>query len=90
MDQKDLEKSNRSKYGAKENDQISENFRISTERGNVWCSENIKRYLNRFTRPGSSKANNLTDLYKAKDYLNRMIENAELSEYTERNEKIEK
>lgn len=89
MEKSELEKSNRSKYGSKEFDQISENFRISTDRGNIWCSENIKRYLNRFTRPGSSKANNLTDLYKAQDYLYRMIENAELSKDYSKNEKIE-
>lgn len=70
-----LEESNRSKYGPKEFDQISNNYRISKERGDTWCSENVKRYLDRFTRPGSSKANNLTDLLKARDYLDRMIEN---------------
>ena len=74
MDKNQLEASNRSKYGEKEFDQISENYRINKERGDIWCSENVKRYLNRFTRPGSSKANNLVDLYKAKDYLERMIE----------------
>lgn len=71
---KNLEASNRSKYGPKEFDQISGNYRISKERGDIWCSENVKRYLDRFTRPGSSKANNLTDLLKARDYLDRMIE----------------
>ena len=71
---KSLEESNRSKYGQKEFDQISSNYRISKDRGDLWCSENVKRYLDRFTRPGSSKANNLTDLLKAKDYLERMIE----------------
>lgn len=70
----DLEKSNRSKYGQKEFDQISSNYRISKERGDIWCVENVKRYLDRFSRKGSSKANNLTDLLKAKDYLERMIE----------------
>lgn len=70
----DLEKSNRAKYGDQQHDQISENYRISKERGDTWAAENVKRYLNRFTRPGSTKANNLTDLYKAKDYLQRMID----------------
>jgi hypothetical protein len=69
-----LEESNRAKYGEKEFDQIAENYRISKESGDTWCAENVKRYLNRFKRPGSTKSNNLTDLYKAKDYLNRMIE----------------
>lgn len=72
--QKKLEESNRAKYGEKEFDQIAENYRISKESGDTWCAENVKRYLNRFKRPGSTKANNLTDLYKAKDYLERMIE----------------
>lgn len=74
MDKEELEKSNRSKYGEKEFDQISLNYRKSTWYGDIWASENVKRYLDRFTRPGSSKANNLTDLLKAKDYLERMIE----------------
>ena len=72
-----LEESNRSKYGEKEFDQISLNYRESKLVGDVWCAENVKRYLNRFKRAGSSKANNLTDLYKAKDYLERMIEENE-------------
>jgi hypothetical protein len=50
------------------------NYRVSKERGDIWCTENVKRYLDRFTRPGSSKGNNLTDLLKAQDYLQRMIE----------------
>ena len=75
--EKQLEESNRSKYGEKEFDQISLNYRESKMVGDVWCAENVKRYLNRFKRAGSSKANNLTDLYKAKDYLNRMIEENE-------------
>ena len=86
MDANKLEQSNRSKYGPKEFDQISTNYRISKERGDIWCSENVKRYLDRFTRPGSSKTNNLTDLLKAKDYLERMIEmnqNAETKENIE-------
>jgi hypothetical protein len=74
MDLTELEKSNRAKYGDKEFDQISLNYRKGIEYGDVWTSENVKRYLDRFTRPGSSKARNLTDLLKAKDYLERMIE----------------
>ena len=89
MDLNELEKSNRSKYGPKEFDQISLNYKISKERGDIWCSENIKRYLDRFTRPGSSKSNNLTDLMKAKDYLQRMIDaNQEIGKL-ETKEKIE-
>lgn len=75
-----LENSNRSKYGDKENDQISQNYLISKERGDIWCSENVKRYLSRYTRPGSSKNGNHTDLLKARDYLQRMIEVSEINE----------
>lgn len=83
MTKEDLEKSNRSKYGPKEFDQISMNYRISKERGDSWCSENVKRYLDRFTRPGSSKANNMMDLEKSIDYLQRMISaNKELENNT--------
>jgi hypothetical protein len=74
MDVNELEKSNRAKYGDKEFDQISLNYRKGTDYGDIWASENVKRYLDRFTRPGSTKAKNLTDLLKARDYLNRMIE----------------
>lgn len=74
MNKEDLEASNRSKYGEKEFDQISLNYKKGTGFGDIWCSENVKRYLDRFTRPGSTKANNKTDLLKARDYLDRMIE----------------
>ena len=74
MKKEELEQSNRSKYGEKEFDQISLNYRKSNQYGDIWASENVKRYLDRFTRPGSSKANNFTDLLKARDYLDRMIE----------------
>ncbi len=77
MNKEGLEKSNRSKYGEKEFDQISQNYRISKKTGDIWCAENVKRYLGRFTRDGSQKANNLIDLLKARDYLDRMIENNE-------------
>lgn len=80
-----LEQSNRAKYGEKEFDQISENYRISKERGDTWAAENVKRYLNRFTRPGSTKANNITDLYKAKDYIQRMISANEQIEFSSKN-----
>lgn len=72
--EKQLEESNRAKYGNKDLDQISLCYSESKEKGDVWCSENIKRYLGRFTRKGSTKANNLTDLIKCKDYLQRMID----------------
>lgn len=88
MDAEQLEASNRAKYGEKQFDQISENYRISKGIGDRWCSENVKRYLNRFTRPGSSKAENPIDLVKARDYLNRMIEQNPLDE--QKREVIEK
>ena len=56
---------------------------ISKAKGDIWCSENVKRYHDRFTQPASSKANNLTDLKKAKDYLERMIEQNKDSETKE-------
>lgn len=77
MKPEELENSNRSKYGPKEDDQIARNYRDNKRDGDVWCVENIKRYLGRFIRVGSSKADNLTDLMKARDYLDRMIEENE-------------
>jgi hypothetical protein len=86
----DLESSNRSKYGEKEFDLISENYRISKHDGDVWCANNIIRYLGRFKRINSSKANNMTDLYKAKDYLDRMIEaNEQMIDQNNKQEIIE-
>lgn len=74
MTAEDLENSNRSKYGEKEFDLISQHYRVSKEQGDVWCSGNVIRYLDRFKRPNSSKSNNMVDLLKARDYLERMIE----------------
>lgn len=69
-----LEESNRSKYGAKEFDLISEQYRNSEHDGHVWAGTNAVKYINRYKREGSSKAGNLSDLLKARDYLGRMIE----------------
>jgi hypothetical protein len=88
MDAEQLEASNRAKYGEKQFDQISENYRIGKGIGDRWCAENVKRYLNRFTRPGSSKAENPIDLIKARDYLDRMIEKNPLDE--QKQEVVEK
>lgn len=74
MSEEDLQKSNRAKYGEKEFDLISQHYRISKEQGDVWCSGNVIRYLDRFKRPNSTKSNNMIDLLKARDYLDRMIE----------------
>lgn len=79
-----LEESNRSKYGDKDFDIISQCYRVSKEQGDVWCIGNIFRYLDRFKRPNSSKGNNLTDLIKARDYMERLIEkNIELLDVKE-------
>lgn len=83
--QEQLEESNRKKYGDKEFDQISQCYRVSKEKGDIWCAENVKRYLDRFTRPESTKRDNVTDLVKAKDYLERMIAENNRLEYLERN-----
>jgi hypothetical protein len=69
-----LEESNRSKYGAKEFDLISEQYRNSEHDGHVWSGTNAVKYINRYKREGSSKSGNLSDLLKAQDYLNRMID----------------
>lgn len=71
---KALEDSNRSKYGDKEYDLISEQYRISEHDGHVWAGTNSVKYINRYKREGSSKSGNLSDLLKARDYLGRMIE----------------
>ena len=69
----ELEKSNRSKYGPTSDDLIARTYRDNHRDGDLWCEGNVKRYLGRFTRLGSSKAGNYNDLVKAADYLNRMI-----------------
>lgn len=74
MEQEELEKSNRSKYGEKDKDVISLMYDLSKEQGDAYCYGNIMKYVGRFTRPKSSKSNNKIDLLKAKDYLERMIE----------------
>lgn len=83
MKPEELEKSNRSKYGQKEDDLIARTYRDNKRDGDVWCVLNIQRYLTRFVRQGSSKANNLTDLLKARDYLDRMIEYNQFNENKE-------
>lgn len=74
MNKEELEASNRSKYGEKENDMISRMYRRSKLQGDTYCSGHVERYIDRFIRPESSKGNNMIDLIKAKDYLERMIE----------------
>jgi hypothetical protein len=64
----------KTKYGDKENDCISTGYKQSKEIGDWYCTLNIKKYTERYSRPNSSKSNNVVDLIKAKDYLERMIE----------------
>ena len=64
---------NVSKYGPKDDDVIARTYRENKHDGDMWCRLNIERYVRRFTS-NSHKAENLTDLRKALDYLARMIE----------------
>lgn len=89
MTEQELKDSNLSKYGEKDFDLISQNYRISKQHGDVWCANNVIRYLDRFKRPNSSKADNLIDLLKSRDYLDRMIEENQKS-LEIKTEKIEK
>lgn len=90
MTPEELEENNRKKYGDKEYDLISQNYRISKHDGDVWCANNSIRYLDRFKRIGSPKSDNIIDLYKARDYLNRMIEENEKINGVNHQEIIEK
>jgi len=69
-----LEQSNRAKYGDKENDIIAQAFQMHEPYGNFWCVFNAKKYIERFIRPGSTKGGNITDIVKARDYLDRLIQ----------------
>lgn len=75
-----LEQSNRAKYGDKRNDVIAQAFEMSETFGEVWCVFNAKKYIERFIRPGSTKGGNLTDIIKARDYLDRLIQRNTKSE----------
>lgn len=66
-------KLNEAKYGNKEDDTIARTFRESLVGGNFYCGKNAEKYIRRFLS-NSHKANNITDLEKAKDYLQRMID----------------
>jgi hypothetical protein len=65
---------NAAKYGKRDDDVIARIYRESEVGGNYFCKGNIEKYITRFCKEGSPKAGNLTDLIKAKDFLNRMIE----------------
>jgi len=78
MDKKELEESNRSKYGNKSEDLIAHCYKNGRDHGDFWCLINIRRYVDRYFREGSSKAKNLTDLLKSQDYLERALEQSGL------------
>jgi hypothetical protein len=69
-DRGDIEK----KYGKKEDDLISRTYRDSKQLGDHWCVLNAQKYLKRFISVGSVKSNNIEDLLKAKDYIDRCVE----------------
>lgn len=74
MTRDELEASDRSKYGDKKNDLISKMFEVSFEAGVIWTIGNVKRYLLRFSREGSSKQGNRIDIEKSVNYLERLYE----------------
>jgi hypothetical protein len=74
MDKDELEQSNRSKYGSKQEDVIAHCYSLGDRDGDLWCLMNVRKYVERYSREGSSKANNITDLEKAMDYLKRVVE----------------
>lgn len=66
------EQKNREKYGSVEDDVIARTYREDKKAGDVWCLKNVEKYGRRFIS-NSSKSNNIMDLYKMRDYLNRAI-----------------
>lgn len=74
MEQSQLEQSNRAKYGDQKSDVIAQAYAMGRHVGDIWCVFNVWRYLSRYIRPGSTKAGNLTDMLKARDYLDRAIQ----------------
>lgn len=68
-----MRKRNEEKYGQKNDDVISRAYREDKRVGDIWCSKNAEKYLRRFIS-SSDKSNNMTDLLKAKDYIDRMVE----------------
>jgi hypothetical protein len=74
MTKEELEASNRAKYGDKKNDLIAQKYMKSTLIGDSWVLGNAYRYLDRYSREGSTKSGNYMDLYKASDYISRAIQ----------------
>lgn len=69
----EFEQRNIAKYGDKTDDTIARTYRENAKFGDVYCAKNAEKYLRRFVS-NSEKGNNITDLRKAVDYVNRMIE----------------
>jgi hypothetical protein len=65
---------NAKKYGAPGQDVIAQAYAESKAAGDAFCKYTAIKYLDRFTRQGSKKAGNVLDLYKAADFLGRMIQ----------------
>lgn len=64
---------NAKKYGEKGNDVIAAAYQQGTKAGHDFCRFTAIKYLTRFGSD-SEKANNVDDLHKAVDFINRMIE----------------
>ncbi len=75
MEHKDsFNRDNVSKYGDKSDDVISRAYRMDNSIGDAWCVFNAIKYLERFVRPKSVKKGQFIDLIKAKDYIERAME----------------
>lgn len=70
------DKLNVDKYGEKEHDIISQAYRESKKAGDIYVIFNCIKYLKRFVGR-SAKSENLMDLLKVRDYLERAIEKAQ-------------
>lgn len=68
-----LKETNAAKYGEPSDDVIAQQYKESRIGGNYFCKGNIEKYIRRFCKEGSPKADNVTDLIKARDFLDRMI-----------------
>lgn len=67
------EEQNRLKYGAPEEDLITQNFNISLELGIIFCVSSISRYAKRFDSV-AEKGHNPADIAKMLDYVNRALQ----------------
>lgn len=78
-----FQQQNVDKYGEKQYDEISNAYRISKTVGDAFCAISVRKYLLRFINPKSHKRENLTDLVKCRDFIDRMIEQNQQSTKTE-------